>query len=97
MAETLAVICDYDKYAEFLWDLTETKTIKEINSNTHEVWYQVNLKFVTIEYNLILTKSENKLEWKEVEGNSGPFSYNNGGWYLKEIDGKTHAKYVVNV
>jgi antibiotic biosynthesis monooxygenase (ABM) superfamily enzyme len=32
-----------------------------------------------------------------VEGKSGPFLYNHGGWFLTEKDGKTTAKYVVNV
>jgi hypothetical protein len=54
-------------------------------------------KFNFSEYNLILTKTENSVEWKHVEGKSGPFLYNNGGWYLSEKDGKTTAKYVVNV
>jgi ribosome-associated toxin RatA of RatAB toxin-antitoxin module len=94
MSECLTVIYDYNRYAEFLTDISEVKIAKKISEEVQDVYWNISLMVTSLEYTLRLTKTKNGVTW--VSTDHGPFTHNNGGWVLTEKDGHTYAEYTVD-
>lgn len=87
------VIQDYEKYPEFLNEVTSCKVI-ESHGNQKVVEFSVSVikKFT---YRLRMVETPNtKIEWTLDSGDI--FKTSNGSWLLEEQDGKTRAKYSVD-
>ena len=90
------IIYDYNKYTQFLTDLTEVKVVKESkDGNVHDVHYKVYIMLgYYLEYTLQHSKTNDGLTWTHTK--DGPFSHNFGGWKLHEKDGIVNATYTVD-
>lgn len=86
------VIQDYEKYPEFLNEVSECKVI-ESSGSKKIVEFKVSLikKFT---YRLKMVETPNtKIEWTLDSGDI--FKTSNGSWLLEEQNGKTKAHYAV--
>lgn len=86
------VIQDYEKYPEFLSEVTACQII-ESKENEKLAEFKVSL-IKTFSYRLRLTETPNvKIEWSLDSGDI--FKSSKGSWILEEDHGKTKAHYSV--
>jgi len=89
------VICDLERYPEFLEELKEVKILKRDGKDKLQAEFKVKV-IKEISYTLDLWGTPGKSwDWKLVKGF---MKKNSGGWSLKEQGkGKTEATYMVDV
>lgn len=90
-----SVITDYEKYPEFLEDMSEVRVVSR-DGDTVDVHFTLNLvKELKYVLRLVESPTRDGLDWTLVEG---PFKRNSGTWTLTDAEGgKTHAGYTIEV
>lgn len=87
-----SIVSDYEKYPEFLSEVRECKVIEK-KGKSHLVEFKVNV-IKNFTYRMWITEEKPKrLSWKLDSGDL--FKTSEGSWELKDVDGKTEAKYSV--
>lgn len=88
------VICDYERYPEFLPDMKIVKIVQR-DGDVVDVHFTLNM-IKELRYTLRLTERPKQgLDWVLLEG---PFKRNEGGWSLADTpDGGTDASYTIEV
>ncbi len=89
--EFFKIISDYEKYPEFLSEVSACKVLESQN-NRKLVEYSINL-IKTFKYSLWMTETEPNINWEFAGGDM--FKTSSGSWVLKEEAGKTRATYTV--
>ena len=90
-----SVICDYERYPEFL---PEVKKIRTLNRRGSEVDVQYEAEVVKVIKYTVHMKEEGpkKLSWSFIDGEF--MKDNKGGWVLEDAgEGKTKATYSIAV
>ncbi|KAG2391829.1 hypothetical protein C9374_013314 [Naegleria lovaniensis] len=96
--ECLEVICDCEKYTEFIEGCVEAKTTKTYEDGSFDVFWKASVGgIINTEYTLRLKKEGNDgFGW--VETSHGPFKLNRGNWKLVDLgNGNVEATYSVNM
>jgi ribosome-associated toxin RatA of RatAB toxin-antitoxin module len=87
------VISDYEKYPEFLKEVTKTKVLQS-SGNKKLVEFNVSV-IKSFKYSLWLAEvSKNELTWELASGDV--FKTSVGSWKLKEEAGKCRATYNID-
>ncbi|MBI2609031.1 MAG: hypothetical protein HYW47_05450 [Deltaproteobacteria bacterium] len=88
------VITQYEKYPEFLQEMTETQIVEE-EGNIKIVNFNVTIiKPVTYTLKIEEVNAPYEIKWSLVE--SDAFKVNNGGWNLKELsENEIEATYYI--
>ncbi|OGQ14267.1 MAG: hypothetical protein A3B70_06200 [Deltaproteobacteria bacterium RIFCSPHIGHO2_02_FULL_40_11] len=87
-----AVVCDFEKYPEFISEITSAKTVSK---KKEQVSFTLNL-MKTFHYTLQFRTLENReVSWEMVESNL--FKKNSGCWTLEPQNGKTKVTYTLDV
>ena len=88
------VLLDTESYPKYIKNINSAKVIRKTKDES-EVSFKAKVSFFSFEYSIKTTKvSENHITFEQKKGF---FSLLSGEWRLKEIDGKVHGKYIVNV
>ncbi len=86
------IITDYDKYPEFLKEVTHTK-ILQTNGNKKLIEFEVSV-IKTFKYSLWITENLNTgISWELASGDV--FKTSVGSWQLKEEAGKCRGTYAL--
>lgn len=87
------IISDYEKYPEFLKEVTKTKVV-QTSGNKKLVEFEVSV-IKSFKYSLWLTENSPKeVSWELASGDM--FKTSVGSWKLKEEAGKCRATYFID-
>ena len=88
------VLLDTEQYPRFIQSISSARVIHK-RENESEVSFKAKVALFSFEYSI----KTNKVSASHItfEQNKGFFSFLDGEWRLKEVNGKVVAKYVVNV
>ncbi|MBI2068142.1 MAG: SRPBCC family protein [Deltaproteobacteria bacterium] len=88
------IIMDFEKYPDFLPDVKEASLLSK-KGNSLEVEFEIQV-IKKINYSLKVSGTPGKkVAWSLLKGDF--FKKNDGGWSLKEKNGKTEATYSVDI
>lgn len=100
--QAMKVITDYAHYGDFLEGCNRTEIVHQSpDGKVADVFWDVSVSIKTVEYTLRLTENGDGrgITWTVVDGKTGPFVKNVGGWSLKETEtpGIIEATYFVDI
>lgn len=94
-------VTKYDEYPDFIPETIETEILTEKKKGKGRVAdVRFSIKVIKkIDYGLRLTEEpHSKVSWTLIEGMTGPFKSNTGGWEIEAAGkGKTKATYTVDI